>query len=411
MSRTASVSSQLSGKIDGESVSSGDVSELVSIPLKEEAENLSNHLNNNVTAEQTPNGATPVEIPAPEPPKTVEAPPDTEKTDLQKPTQEPTTESSKPVEPPKESDAPSSNVSDAPPSTSRRESVTANDNGVEVASIDSASEVASEETDQIGELPTSSSSTPPTAVSNKEPQSSQQLGVNACASVSDQLTKSSSGMEAITEEEKRDNEVEDTPGKKTAESEQSSFKTDKETASVDSSTSTESDKAKQVARGTSFNSLNKIPAELAAANKAAKESVKTSAPIREELPTDEALAIDILDEVLSSDLANDVTKTTGSLPASLSSDLSGVLVTQSGSNQPPSIGESPDEVFAEGDGSPKFENQPVAKATNEMNGNAPRLQVNGTQVSICALDRFRLHIKLRVVTWYEPEALVLLILL
>nr|XP_018667613.1 serine/threonine-protein kinase 10 isoform X2 [Ciona intestinalis] len=54
-----------------------------------------------------------------------------------------------------------------------------------------------------------------------------------------------------------------------------------------------------VPRGTSFHSLNKIPAELAAYNK-----IETESKSRE----DEALAIDMLDKVLSSPLASDGTK-------------------------------------------------------------------------------------------------------
>ncbi|XP_078484657.1 serine/threonine-protein kinase 10 isoform X4 [Ciona intestinalis] len=54
-----------------------------------------------------------------------------------------------------------------------------------------------------------------------------------------------------------------------------------------------------VPRGTSFHSLNKIPAELAAYNKIEAESKSRE---------DEALAIDMLDKVLSSPLASDGTK-------------------------------------------------------------------------------------------------------
>jgi len=376
MSRTESVSSQLSGKIDVESVSSGDVSEPISIPVKEESESRSNHLNNNVIAEQTPNGVPPVETPTPAVPKTVESASDADKADVQKLNEENANETTKPVESSKKNDTPSQ-------TTGPTDSTTPNENGAEVVSIDSSSEVASEEPDQVGELPTSSSSTPPVAVSNKEPESSSQLGVNACASVSDQSTaNTASGIAADTSNEPALD--------KPAETEQSSSKTDKEIATADNGTSTENDTSKKVTKGTSFNSLNKIPVELAAANKAAKESTNISDPIPEEeqLPTDEALVIDLLDEVLSSDLANEVTKPTGSRPASVTSDLSTTSVSLS-SNQPPTIGESPEEVFADcGDEKSKLESQntTASKPTSEMNGNAPRLLANGTQVFLCAFS-------------------------
>ena len=362
ISRTESVSSQLSGRIDDESMSSGEMSE--QLTMKNDAEKITNHLNNNLTAEKTPNGTAAVQ------PKSTSASPkkEPEKAEAKS---VPVTSSSDDIKPEDQVTAETSKDNDIP-SSKPSVSESPSENDVEVASIstENSTENTSEETDQLADLPASAT---PISVSNDSPSSLSHPGVNACDSLSSIFEKSQSndkpsGIEA----------------KKSADTEKSEDTESNRSESAGDSKADEQSRP-QCDRGTSFNSMKKIPPELAAANKAAKEVAKAAEPIQE-LPTDEALALDMLDEVLSSDLANESTKPLTARSISHTSDQSSVIAVPSDS-LPSVITEGTDEVFAKSESTDKPSKQEVGMSNTHskpMNGNGLHLQPNGTQVLILA---------------------------
>ena len=377
ISRTESVSSQLSGKVDDVSVSSGDVSEPT--PVKEDSESVSNHLNNNVTVDQTPNGVAPVDTPVPTVPD-ISEPTAPEKIISQEPSKEndiKVGETVQPVEPSGKSNA-------APAETSPSESASPSENGIEVVSVSSSTGNTSEETDQLSDLP--SASTPPTSVSINARENADHLVVNACtSSVSDQLTEKSTGIMSVRPENSEPKQSNDSVTEKLVDAEQKSSKADANNEpELATSASVDKGRSKRATKGTSFSSLNKIPPELAAALKPVKEA---STIPEEKLPEDEASVLNMLDEVLSSDLANESAKVTNQVE---------VPTAQETITQPSVRPGSLEEVFGEGDINAKLSNQvSVARNNNtaEMNGSAHRLRANGTQVFISTfalLSKFEL---------------------
>ena len=388
ISRNESVSSQISSKIDGESVSSSEVPE---------PDQLSNQLNNNVVSEKVgngsaaagsnlsekiPNGNVAVDKVSSEKSPTVSS---VESSVVNKklpngnadvPAEGSPAKSVQVDEQPrsnndeeraeKKTDATPEKSNETKPSadstTAAKEVTVSSDspshNNTDAESVASSTDQMSEENDQLGELPSSTSSL---TVSTTTTQNVLLDGVDADHSLSSVLA-SSANRQSI--ENPSGTTATQNAGKKASVSD------------VTEANSYSSTTSNALPKGTSFNSLSKIPPELAAANRKAKSSESIA-----ELPDEEALAINMLDEVLSSDIASADIKPCHSRSTSVATNqeaaglpsLPSVIVESS---------EQSSEVFAEENSkdnrSSRVSNpEPNASMTNGRN--LP-LQANGTQV-------------------------------
>ncbi|XP_076814978.1 serine/threonine-protein kinase 10-like isoform X1 [Clavelina lepadiformis] len=255
----------------------------------------------------------------------------------------------------------------------------ANGDNTKVVSV----EHESEENDRLTALP-SIGAPPSTHVSNKTVTNTPTNDSPACESLSLLSSVISSVEKPDIEntphvvEERRNSSISESekfdPGKASMSSESDVIKVVEET-----------EKNNKASKGTSFHSINKVPDQY----KAMLEKNFEKQTQSKEMTSDEANAVDILDQILSSSLADEDTVSVKSLPYA-SSSRSNSLVSNTpllSSQRDLEVSKKSDEsknTEAKSSGSPSNDDAVVANPNIKLpvsNGNATQVQSNGTQRS------------------------------
>ena len=265
----------------------------------------------------------------------------------------------------------------------------------------SPAEIAAEEEDQLLSLP--DPSTLPVSIDalsekNSYADSFASLSSNFVDSKTQQTTENPSGAKAeqdqTSDAKTKQDQTSDAKAKQDqtsdakAKQDQTSGSNAEQVRVVETSASKRKSSDESFAkssRGTSFSSLSIVPDKLAAGNKVTINAENIAGPIPE-LPTDEASALDILDEVLSSEIASE-----GTVNSQLHSEKNDSTVAV---QDKPATADAPNSKLSNDDASKPTAIHEDVQANNSSaivsgptaaNGKVPQLQVNDTQVRLTIL--------------------------